>query len=77
MILEIESIYGDVIVYGKHFNENELRMIVKELLTYVSEREFVSAFCLRYGFEPISDSENIRVDYTIDLDTHKVVKPKY
>ena len=77
MILEIESIYGNVIIHGKHFNGNELRTIVKEMLTYVSESEFTSAFCLRYGFEAIPFSENIKVDYTIDLDTHMVIKPKY
>ncbi len=77
MILEIESVYGDAIIHGKHINGNELRTIVKELLTYVDESEFVSIFCLHYGFELIPAPKNIKVDYTIDLDTHIVIKPKY
>ncbi len=77
MILEIESVYGDAIIHGKYFNGNELRTIVKELLTYADESEFVSIFCKRYGFELIPDSKDIKVDYTIDLDTHMVIQPKY
>lgn len=77
MILEIESVYGDAIIHGKHFCESDLRTIVKELLSYVNESEFVSNFCMRYEYELLPYDDNIKVDYIIDLDTHLLIKPKY
>ncbi len=76
MIIEIESVYGDTIIHGQYYNNHQLKSIVKDLLTYVDESEFVSAFCKRYGFELI-DRKSINADYIIDLDTHKVIKPKH
>lgn len=76
MIIEIESVYGDTVVCGKSLEQNKLRMIVKELLTLVGEQAFASSFCLRYGYEPISYDKDMKIDYTIDLDTHMVIKPK-
>lgn len=77
MIIEIESVYGDMLVYGKCLEHNELRIIVKELLTLVGEQDFASSFCLRCGYEPIPYDQDIKIDYTIDLDTHMVIKPKF
>ena len=51
MILEIESVYGDSIIHGKHFTGKQLRAIVRELLTHFDESEFVSNFCIRYNYE--------------------------
>ena len=34
MILEIESVYGDSIIHGKHFTGKQLRAIVSELFTH-------------------------------------------
>ncbi len=77
MILEIESVYSDAILHGKTFNGDELRAIVKELLTHFDESEFVSIFCSRYDYEILPYDKDIPVDYIIDLDTHLVIKPKY
>jgi len=77
MIIEIESVYGDVILHGKHINESELHSIVNDLLSLVKESEFVSAFCMRYGYEQTPYSNDLKVDFTIDLDTHRLVKPRY
>ncbi len=77
MIIEIESAYGDLLIHGKHLERNELQSSVKELLLSVGERNFVSAFCARLGYKPIAYNSDIKVDYTIDLDTHLIIKPKY
>ncbi len=77
MIIEIESAYGDLLIHGKHLERNELQSSVKELLLSVGERNFVAAFCTRFGYEPIAYNGDIKVDYTIDLDTHLIIKPKY
>ena len=77
MILEVESTYGDAIIHGKNFRENELRTIVKELLSNVDESKFVSNFCIRYDYELLPYDDKVKVDYTIDLDTHIITKPKY
>lgn len=77
MIIEFESVYGDVFVHGKHLEQSEMQMTVKEPLPLVGEQAFASSFCMRYGYELIPDVDNIKVDYTTDLDTHMVIKPKY
>ena len=74
MILEIESAYGDLLIHGKNLTEEELYAAVKELLTLVNEEEFPSAFCLRYNFEPLPYNADTQADFTIDLDTHLVIK---
>ncbi len=77
MIIEIESVYGDKLIHGKYLEQNKLQSSVKELLLSVGERNFVSAFCAQFGYDPIAYNSNIKIDYTIDLDTHLVIKPKY
>ncbi len=76
MIIEIESVYGDMVVCGKLLEQNELQVIVRELLTLVREQDFASSFCFCYGYESIPYDQDIKIDYTIDLDTHMVIKPK-
>jgi len=77
MIIEIESVYGDKLLHGKKMTENVLNDIVKQLILLVGERDFISAFCSRYGYEEIPYSHEISVDYTVDLDTHLIRRPKY
>ena len=74
MILEIESAFGDVLLHGKSFGESELRQMATELFNLVSERDFPSVFCARYGFAVLPYDADIQADYTIDLDTHLVIK---
>lgn len=74
MILEIESAYGDLLLHGKNITEVELRASVKELLTLVNEENFPAAFCLRHNFEPLPYDSDIQANFTIDLDTHWVIK---
>ena len=77
MKLYIESVYGDIIIHGKRIEDEELREITKELLNLVGEKEFSSAFIMRYGYEELPFDIHTKVDYVIDLDTHLVYKPKY
>ena len=77
MIIEIESIYGDELIHGRYLERNELQKSVEELLIQIGEQDFVSVFCARFDYEPILYDENVKVNYTIDLDTHLVIKPKY
>ncbi len=76
MIIEIESIYGDTLLHGKRLEKAELIKAVKELLASGGERDFVSAFCARYGYEAIPYDERLIPCYTIDTDTHLVTQTK-
>ncbi|MDD4474909.1 MAG: hypothetical protein PHV95_03820 [Eubacteriales bacterium] len=77
MIFYIESVYGDILLHGKGIGESELREKTKEIFNLVSEKEFPSAFGMRYGYEVIPFDPHVKVDYVIDLDTHWVYKPVY
>ncbi len=77
MLIEIESAYGDKIIHGRHLNINELKNAMEEILEIVNEENFTSVFCSRFQYEEMPHSNDIRVDYTIDLDTHLLFKPEY
>ena len=76
MLIEIESAYGDKIIHGRHFNINELQNAIKEILEIAEEKNFTFVFCSRFRYEEIPHSDDISVDYTIDLDTHSLFKHK-
>jgi len=48
-----------------------------EILKAVGERDFLSVFCARYGYEELQYADTIKVDYVIDLDVHLLIEPKY
>jgi len=77
MLIEIESVYGDKIIHGRHLDMNELKNAIDEILKTVNEENFVFAFCSRYKYEEMLYSDDIRIDYVIDLDTHLLLKTKY
>lgn len=77
MLIEIESINGDVLLSGKRSSAEQLKYRMMKVLNEVSEDDFVSVFSVRYGYNIYPHDENIQVDYVIDLDIHKVYKPTY
>ena len=77
MLIEIESVYGDKIIHGRHLSINELKSAMEEILEIVNEKDFTPVFCSRFQYEVIPYSNDIRVDYRIDLDTHLLFKPEY
>ncbi len=77
MLIEIESAYGDKLIHGSRLDSEELHNALKEILQTVSEKDFPSVFCARYGYEELPYSNTVHVEYTIDLDTHLLIKPKY
>ncbi|MBE6566627.1 MAG: hypothetical protein E7659_05945 [Ruminococcaceae bacterium] len=77
MLIEIESAYGDKIIHGRHLSINELKSAMEEILEIVNEKDFTSVFCSRFQYEEIPHSNDIRVDYRMDLDTHLLIKPEY
>ena len=77
MLIELESVDGDKLIHGSRLKRNELQNAIKEILQIVSETDFLSVFCARYGYEELPYSSTVRVDYVIDLDTHLLIKPTY
>ena len=77
MLIEIESAWGDILLHGKRLEREELQAAVRELLASVPEQDFADAFCSRFGCEALPYDKDIYADYVIDLDTHRVRKPKY
>ena len=53
MLIEIESAYGNKLIHGSHLNREELQNALKEILQTVSEKDFPSSFCARYGYEEL------------------------
>ena len=76
-MIELESIYGDKLIHGSHLDRYELQTALKQILQTFTEKDFLSVFCARYGYEELPYSNNVCVDYIIDLDTHLLIKPKY
>jgi len=76
MLIEIESVYGDKIICGRYLNIDEVENAMKEILEIVNEKDFTPVFCSRFQYEVIPYSNDIRVDYRIDLDTHLLFKPE-
>lgn len=77
MLIEIESVYGDKIVHGRHLSINELKSAMEEIFEITNEKDFTSAFCSHFQYKEIPYSNDVRVDYRIDLDTHLLFKPEY
>ena len=77
MLIELESVYGDKIIHGKRLSKSKLQNALDEILKAVEEQDFLSAFCVRYGYEEVQCPNTIRVDFVIDLDTHQIIEPKY
>ena len=77
MLIEIESAYGNKLIHGSYLDRKEVQNALKEILQTVSEKDFPSTFCARYGYEELPYSNTVHVEYTIDLDTHLLIKPKH
>ena len=57
MLIEIESVYGDKIIHGRHLSINELKSAMEEILEIVNEKDFTPVFCSRFQYEviPLND----------------------
>ena len=77
MLIELESVYGEKLIHGHYLKRDELQNAITEILQVVTEEDFLSAFCARYGYEELPYTDPTCVDYVIDLDTHLLIKPKY
>lgn len=77
MLIELESVCGGKLMHGNHLDREELQNAIKEILQVATEKDFLSAFCARYGYEELPYTGTTCVDYVIDLDTHLLIKPKY
>ena len=51
MLIEIESVYGDKIIHGRHLDINKLKSAIDEILKTVNEENFVFSFCSRYQYQ--------------------------
>lgn len=77
MVIEIESVYGDKIVFGKAISFPYLKSILNEISADTDESDFPSIFCSRLNYEEMEYLQETIIDYVIDLDTHAVYKPHY
>lgn len=77
MLIEIESVYGNKLLHGEKNEFSEINLQLQNLLASVNEKDFVPVFCAALNFEELPYDEEQQVDYVIDLDTHKMYKPKY
>ncbi|GKX53385.1 hypothetical protein [Budvicia aquatica] len=77
MLIEIESLNGDILLSGKVSSVGQLKQRMMDVLDEVGSNDFVAIFCARYGYDIYPYDHNIKVDYIIDLDVHRVYKPAY
>lgn len=76
MLVEIESFWGNKILSGKKCSGKELRQKMNEVLKITETGEFTAIFCRMFQFEEYDFSDDVRVDFVIDLDTQLVYAPK-
>ncbi len=74
MLIEIESFYGNHLLHGKKLKVSEVKAFIKSM---GGIDDPVSLFCARFAYEELPYREDIRVDLTIDLDTHRVIVWEY
>jgi hypothetical protein len=77
LLVEIESYWGNKILAGKKCSEKVLRQKMIEALKITESEEFTSVFCRMFQFEEYSNSDDVRVDFVIDLDTRLLYSPRY
>lgn len=78
IIIEIDGYVNQVILRGRKCSKQQLKQMyfqVKELTRETSG--LPNIFCRLYNFEQISYSEDIEVDFVIDLDTDRIYSPSY
>ena len=75
MIVEIVGYQVQVLVSGKKCSESKLHWQMKKTIDYMTEEtKFISMFSRLFDYEEIEYSDEIKVDYTIDIDTYKIFK---
>lgn len=62
---------------GRQCSEKELKKKMNEAFEITESEEFTSVFCRLFQFEEYNFSDDIRVEFVIDLDTHLAYVPKY
>ena len=75
MIIKIEGYQVQTLVSGKKCSESKLHWQMKKTIDYMTgETKFISMFSRLFDYEEIEYSEEIKVDYTIDIDTYEIFK---
>jgi len=81
MLVEIEGYEISAVVWGKKCDIDELRKkMLKTWDKHPLRENFVALFCRMWSFEEIphvKDTENIMVNFVMDVDTYSVYKPYY
>ncbi len=73
MIVEIVGYQVQVLVSGKKCSESKLHWQMKKTIDCMTEDiKFISMFSRLFDYEEIEYSDEVKVDYTIDIDTYKI-----
>lgn len=76
MLIEIEGYNIHELLSGPKMKEKDLRQKFLRAVKMIDMCDFTDLFCRLYKFDRIPYSDNIDVDYVMDLDTWLVYKPK-
>ena len=77
MLVEIESYFGDRLISGKKCTENQLREKYMQAIKIADASNFTELFCRMFSFEEYPLSDDVQVDFVMDLDTNIVYAPQY
>lgn len=78
VIIEIEGYLVQVLLMGKKCTKQQLKQMYfqADKLTY-EYFDFPDVFCRLHNFDQIPYSEDIEVDFVIDIDIKKIFGPYY
>ncbi|MGL5434557.1 MAG: hypothetical protein ACRDBO_04050 [Lachnospiraceae bacterium] len=69
MLIRIEYYFGDMLLSGKVRSAGQLKYRMQQTLADTPIEDFIPVFCSRYHYEILPHDKDVKVDYTIDLDT--------
>ena len=73
MLICVESYLGDRLISGKKCSRQVLQERFTKTLAMAESGNFTELFCRMYGFDEYPMSDDVEVDFTLDLDTHKIL----
>lgn len=78
VIIEIDGFYCHALLSGKKYSKKQLKQMYWQSKQLTCDpKDFHYVFCRLYNFEKINFSEDIEVNFVLDIDTDRIYSPTY
>ena len=78
MIIEMDGYFNQAILIGRECSKQQLKqMYLQAKKLTLDTGNLPNIFCRLHNFEQVPHSEDIKVDFVIDLDTDRIYSPSY